>query len=116
MLWKQSVKYCNDIITSSLQLRIACSAAGTAEQNQPLNYIIFIQKALLGKLQRYLLNIDQCTALGDYVVLKIHHMKTKTGRQAVEFYAPQKWDHLQRLRLGRLIPFARFKAPCFSLV
>ncbi len=79
--------------------------------------MLFIYEALLGKLPGYLSclfnyrSLSYCTRSQDYSVLKNHHVSTEIGKMALKYYAPHKWNNLQRVvKLDKLIPFNQFKS------
>lgn len=71
--------------------------------------ILFIYKALLGKLHSCLRNYkscSHCTRFQDYLVLENRHVNTEIVKLALKYYAPQKWNSLQKLvKLDKLTPF-----------
>lgn len=51
------------------------------------------------------------TTSQEHLVLENHHVCTEIGKLALKYYAPHKWNNLQKfVKLNKLIPFNEFKS------
>ena len=79
--------------------------------------LLFIYKALCGKLPLYLSSLLNIKDTGHSTRAQAHirytcpHMNSELGKSAFMYYAPDKWDKIQdSLKLDRLVSTETFKA------